>query len=147
MFDVFAIKTESKNGSAVGYLPKEVSRITRFILDQGAKVTATRTSTHFCCSLLVHGGLEIACKVTVKIPAAIKNHIILHRFKELVNDFYTEPTDEEILGSFLATVSHNFPIRIQETPPFQRKKKKMVKFRINVSDIREMSHCQVANGH
>ena len=123
-FDAFAIKTGSKNGSAVGYLPRQISPITKFILDRGANVTATLTSTNFCRSPLVHGGLEIACEVTVKIPAAIKNHMILDRFKELVNDYYTEPTDEEILAFFLAIVSHNSPVRIQETPPFQRKSKK-----------------------
>ena len=42
-FDVFAIKTESKNGSTVGHLPREVSRITKFILDRSAKVTVTLT--------------------------------------------------------------------------------------------------------
>ena len=50
--------------------------------------------------------------------------MILDQFKELVNDYYTEPTDEEILGSFLAVISHNSPVRTQETPPFQRKSKK-----------------------
>ena len=29
-----------------------------------------------------------------------ENHIMLDQFKELVNDYYTEPTDEEIFGSF-----------------------------------------------
>ena len=47
-FDVFAIKTESKNGSTVRHLPREVSRITKFILlDRGAKVIATLTSANF----------------------------------------------------------------------------------------------------
>ena len=81
----------------VGRLPREVSQITKFILDRGAKVTTTLTSTNFRRSPLVQGGLDIACKVTVKMPATIKNHMILDRFKELVKDCYTEPTDEEIL--------------------------------------------------
>ena len=50
-FDVFAIKTESKNGSTVIHLPREVSRITKFILDRGAKVIATLTSANFRLSL------------------------------------------------------------------------------------------------
>ena len=53
----------------------------------------------------------------------MKNHIIVDRFKELVNDYYMEPTDEEILGSFLAIILHDSSVRIQKTPPFQRKKK------------------------
>ena len=72
-FDVFALKTESKNSSTVGHLPREVSRITKFILDRGAKVTARLTSTNFRRSPMIQGSLEIACEVTVKMPATIKN--------------------------------------------------------------------------
>ena len=36
-------------------------------------------------------------------------------------NYYTEPRDEEILNSFLAIISHDSPVRTQETPPFQRK--------------------------
>ena len=68
----FAIKTESKNGSTFGHLPREVSRITKFILDRGAKVTATLTSKNFCPSPLVQEGLEIVCEVNVKMPATTK---------------------------------------------------------------------------
>ena len=81
----------------VGHLSREVSQVTKFILDRGAKLTAALTSTNFRLSLLVQESLEIARKVTEKIPAKIKNHMILDRFKALVKDYYTEPTDEEIL--------------------------------------------------
>lgn len=37
-FDVFEIKAKSKNGFTVGHLSREVSRITKFILDWGVKV-------------------------------------------------------------------------------------------------------------
>ena len=77
----------------VGHFAREVSQINKFILDQGAKVIATLTSTNFRSSPLAQG-LEIACKVTVKMPATIKNHMILDRFKELVKDYYMEPKDE-----------------------------------------------------
>ena len=66
---------------------------------------------NFRCSPLVQGGLEIACEVTIKMPAAIKNHMILDRFKELANDYYTEPTDEEILDSFLEISLHDSSAR------------------------------------
>ena len=71
--------------------------------------------------------------------------MILDQFKELVNDYYTEPTDEEILGSFLAITSDDSPARTQETPPFQRKKKKRSSSEIKVSYIREMFRCQAEN--
>ena len=57
----------------------------------------------------------------MKMPATIKNHMILDRFKELVNDYYTEPADEEILDSFLAISLDDSSVRTQKTPPFQRK--------------------------
>ena len=81
----------------VGHLSREVSQVKKFILDRGAKLTAALTSTNFRLSPLVQESLEIARKVTEKIPATIKNHMILDRFKALVKDYYTEPTDEEIL--------------------------------------------------
>ena len=66
--------------------------------------------------------------------------MILNRFKELVNDYYTEPTDKEILGSFFAIILHDSPVRIQKTPSFQRKRKKRSNPEIKVPDIREMFH-------
>ena len=76
----------------------------------------------------------------------MKKHVILDRFKELVNDYYTEPTNEEILSSVLEIISYDSPIRTQETPPFQRKKKKRSNPEINVPDNREMFHRQAENG-
>ena len=67
-----------------------------------------------------------------------ENHIMLDQFKELVNDYYTEPTDEEIFGSFLPIISHDSPIQMQETQPFQRKREKRFNSEINVPDIRKM---------
>ena len=71
--------------------------------------------------------------------------MILDQFKELVNDYYTEPTDEKILGSFLAIISDDSPALTQETPSFQRKKKKLSSLEIKVSYIREMFRCQAEN--
>lgn len=52
-FDVFAIKTKSKNGSIVRHLTRKVSWVPKSILNRGAKITATLTSTNFCRSPLV----------------------------------------------------------------------------------------------
>ena len=71
--------------------------------------------------------------------------MILDRFKELINDYYAEPTDEEILGFFLAIISHDSPVRKQEIPPFQRKKEKLSNSEISVPDIREMFRRQAEN--
>ena len=45
--------------------------------------------------------MEIACKVTVSIPGTCINLLLVERYKKLVEDTYTEPKNEEILGSYL----------------------------------------------
>ena len=37
-FDMFAIKACGNNGTTVGHLPREISRVTKYILDRGATV-------------------------------------------------------------------------------------------------------------
>ena len=45
--------------------------------------------------------MEIACKVTVKIPGTCVNILLMEKYKQLVQQLYIEPKNEEILGSFL----------------------------------------------
>ena len=59
--------------------------------------------------------------------------------KELINDYYKEPADEDILGFFLAIISHNSSVRTQKIPPFKRKKKRS-NLEIKVPDISEMAN-------
>ena len=72
-FDLFAIKTcpdAEFHPQLVGHLPLEISRFTKFLLDRGATITATLSSTHYRRVPLVQGGLEIPCVVKAKlIPA------------------------------------------------------------------------------
>ena len=47
-FDRFAIKVcEVGNENAVGHLPREISRVTKFFMDRGAIVSAHLTSEHY----------------------------------------------------------------------------------------------------
>ena len=123
-FDIFAIKTICQNGKIVGHLPREISRITKFILDRGARVNAVLTSNHYRRSPLVQGGLEIPCEVTIRMPATIKNHMVVERFKELLNEVYIEPQEEEILGSFLAISPHDDIDEQPRTVPEKRKRRR-----------------------
>ena len=93
-FDMVAIKTCKSNGQIVRHLPREISRVTKFLLDRGAVVQATRSTTHYRRPPLVQGGLEIACKVSIKVPGTIKNHLLMDRYFELVRSFYTVPKIE-----------------------------------------------------
>ena len=45
--------------------------------------------------------MEIAFKVTVKIPSTCVNILLIENYKQLVQQLYREPKNEEILGSFL----------------------------------------------
>ena len=99
--DVFAIKTCKPDGTVVGHLPREISRAAKFFLDRGAQISAILTSTDYRRSPLVQGGLEIACKVIVKLPGNVRSHLLMDRYVEIVKVKYIEPKHEVILGSSL----------------------------------------------
>ena len=61
----------------MGHLPLEISWFTKFLLDCGATITATLSSTHYGRLPLVQGGLEILCVVNAKLIGTKKNKEIL----------------------------------------------------------------------
>jgi len=100
-FDSFAIKMCDVQGNIRGHLPMEISRVTKFLLDRGAKITATLRSTNYRRSPLVQGGLEIPCSVKVMMMPTQLNKRLVNRYKDLVESFYFEPPDNDTIGSFL----------------------------------------------
>ena len=90
-----------------GILPMEVSRITKFILQRGARVQATVTGKHYRRSPLIQGGLEVPCLVTVTMPRSIMNHLLIAQYEKLLGKIYLEPKDEEIMGTFLSVIREN----------------------------------------
>ena len=103
-YDVFSIKTCKPDKTTVGHLPREISRPTKFLLDRGAETVAEIESSHYRRSPLIQGGLEICYKVSATLPGTIKNHMLLDRYKELVNKLYCRPKNEVIIESFLTSV-------------------------------------------
>ena len=79
----------------------EISRVTKFLLDRGANASAKLTSMHYRRSPLVQGRIEISCVVTVSMPGTVINQLLIKRYKQLVETFYTEPKEEDILETFL----------------------------------------------
>jgi len=137
-FDQFAIKVcEEGQQVPIGHLPREISRATKFFIDRGANITATLTSDHYRRSALVQGGMEIACKVTASIPGTCINLLLMERYKKLIQDTYTEPQNEEILGSYLNFYQegeeHQEPREICRT----RKVKVLKKKEVRTKDIRD----------
>ena len=130
VFDIFAIKMLNNNGEIVGHLPREISRVSKFLMDRGAAVQATLTTTNYRRSPLVQGGLEIACKVTVRMAGTVRNHMLLERYMQLVTELYTEPEEEVVLGSFL--------VRSCETVDQSRvKKRQKVKIQLQTPGDRD----------
>ena len=79
--------------STVGHLPREISRLTRFIMLHGAIVVIKVTDTHHRRSPLVQGGLEIPVQVTVKMDYSPQNKDALFKYESLVEQYYKEPVD------------------------------------------------------
>ena len=88
IYNMFAIKTCLRDGNGkeqiVGHRPLKLSQFTKYLLDYWVIVTVKLTSTHYCRSVLVQGGLEIPCMVKAKMIATEKNRCILAHYIELV---------------------------------------------------------------
>ena len=91
----------------------------KFFMDRGAIVSVQLTSEHYRQSV-VQGGMEIACKVTVKIPGTCVNILLMEKYKQLVQQLYIEPKNERILGSILQA---NETIDVLKLRQFQKKEK------------------------
>ena len=123
-FDRFAIKVcEKDKNEIVGHLPMEISRVTKFLLDRGANVSAKLTSTHYRRSPLVQGGIEISCVVTVSMPSTVINQQLMERYKQLVETLHTERKEEGILGTF-SQLENTSEQDLAPVAPKQKKQKK-----------------------
>ena len=99
--DPFAIKTcQLDSGKIVGHLSMELSRISKFILDRGAKIEVKLHQTHYHRSPLVQGGLEIPCDLVIRMPATMKSAELLKKYLKLFENCYEEPQEIVILGTF-----------------------------------------------
>ena len=143
-FDDFAIKTMDNSGQTVGHLPMELSQITKFLIDRGAKVEAQLSSTNYRRSPLIQGGLEISCDIIVTMPGTIDNQLILEKYKKRVCEKYAEPKEEVIIGSFLErnAIAQTGPSTIQNQQktniPTNNKKKTDKKKPVSSYDIRSL---------
>ena len=108
----------------VGHLSREISRVTKFFMDRGATIEVQLTSKHYRRSPIVQGGMEIACKVTVKIISTRLNLFLLEKYKSLVQELYLELKEEEILGNYLQPI-HQVPIELPEIPTTNKKRRKL----------------------
>ena len=85
----------------MGHLPQETSYITKYLLERGAEIEAQLTSTQYRRSPITQGGLEIPCKVILRINATVLSQKLLDKYKELATDLYSKPQTSELMGSFV----------------------------------------------
>ena len=147
-YDPFSIKTcQIKNGSkTVGHLSKEISKATKFLLHRGATISLKLSSNHYRGSPLFQGSLEIPCIVTVTMAGTVRNHMVLDRYKEIVNRLYCEPKNEVIIGCFLAKNKDADTVALDnEVTVPKKKKEKTPKSRESIPksrDIRQLFFMQ-----
>ena len=79
--------------STVGHLPREISRLTRFIMQHGAIVVVKVLDTHHRRSPLVQGGLEISIELIVRMEYSPQNKDAMLKYESLVKQYYKEPVD------------------------------------------------------
>ena len=106
-FDRFATKfCEAGKEERIGHIAMEISRVTKYFMDRSATVTAQLTGVHYQgLPLLVQGGLEAPCQITVTIPGTVSNPLCTEKYKEIVTDCFIEPKNEEIMGSFIQAIN------------------------------------------
>ena len=86
-FDRFAIMVceIGKDETAVGNLPMQISRETKFFIDRGGSIIAELISDHYRRSPLIQDGIEIPCKVTANSYKFIDNGEIYPTCAETVH--------------------------------------------------------------
>jgi len=70
--------------STVGHLPKEISRLMRFIMLHGAAIVVVKILNTHHRTPLVQGGLEIPIQVIVKVEYSPQNKDALFKYESLV---------------------------------------------------------------
>ena len=84
----------------IAHLLKEISRVTKFHLEPGARVFAILTSTNYCISPLVHGSSEIPCQIEIHMAPTVRNKELIRIYESCVDTLYYERQQANIVGSF-----------------------------------------------
>ena len=84
------------------------------------------TSRHFCHSPLVQGGLEIKCEVVINSRATVLQSRLTARYLELIQNLYTEPVEERVMGELVFTFVMTLPpmVHMPVLPTLKKRLKK-----------------------
>ena len=100
------------------------------------------TSRHYRRSSLVQGGLEIKCEVVINSRATVLQSRLTVRYLELIQNFYTEPVEERVMGelafNFIMTLPPMLNMHVLSTLKKRKKKTTKTNATTRNGDIREM---------
>ena len=85
---------------------------------------------------VIQGGMEIACKVTASMPATCVNLLLMDKYKQLIEDSYTEPHKEELLGSYLNLIDEDEEYHPEPATTKKKAVKRKVATKTETKDIR-----------
>ena len=74
--------------SVVGHLPREMSRLTYFIILHGARVSMIVFDVHHQRSPLIQGGLEIPVEVIVEMADTEENRLAMAKYETMTAKRY-----------------------------------------------------------
>ena len=98
--------------------------------------------THYRRSPLVQGGLEIKCEVVINSRATVLQSRLTARYLELIQNLYTEPVEERVMGELVFNFVMTLPpmVNMPVLPTLKKRKKKATTTNATTRnrDIREM---------
>ena len=83
--------------------------------------------------------------MTVTMAGTVRNHMVLDRYKEIVNRLYCEPKNEVIIGCFVAKNKDADTVALDNEVTVPKKKKKTPKSHESIPksrDIRQLFFMQ-----
>ena len=98
-FDRCAVKTVNESGEILGHLPKEMSGVTKVFLKSRSLYVLQVVFRALSSFPLVQGGLEIECELVINSQATMLQSRLTARYLDLVNDLYTEPAEDRVVGN------------------------------------------------
>ena len=94
----------------------EASRITMFLMDRSARLTATLRTTYYRRSPLMQGSLQKTCSVDVyMMSSTVLSRKLIQWYTELVENFYMKPPGNGCVGSFAETPVASIEFTIPST--------------------------------
>ena len=83
-------------------------------------------SRHYRRSPLVQGVLEIKCKVVINSQATVLQSRLTARYLELIQNLYTEPVEERVMGELVFNFAMTLPpmVNMPVFPTLKKRKKK-----------------------